>query len=156
MSNLSCSLTRNITSLSMKNLAFHSLLRWKITILSILTTSLIHFSLEGWENCAPLQCLKLAFPSLAPGSVPTVTVASGSLKVLEGEETVFQCTATGEPRPAITWSRPGGQLPQASVLSNGQLRIYPTQTGDEGTYRCVASNSFGDAQILVNLTVEEG
>ena len=32
------------------NLAFHSLLRWKMTILPILTTSLIHFSLKGWEN----------------------------------------------------------------------------------------------------------
>ena len=35
ISNFPCSLTRNITSHSMKNLAFHSLLRWKIIILSI-------------------------------------------------------------------------------------------------------------------------
>ena len=35
---------------SMKNLAFHSLLRQKMIILPILTTSLIHFSLQGWEN----------------------------------------------------------------------------------------------------------
>ena len=33
MSNLPCSLTRNITSHSMKNLAFHHLLRWKWIIL---------------------------------------------------------------------------------------------------------------------------
>ena len=46
----SCSLTSNITSHSMKNMAFHSLLRWKMIILPILTTSLIHFSLKGWEN----------------------------------------------------------------------------------------------------------
>ena len=40
--NFSCSLTRNITSHSMKNLAFHSLLRWKlINNIPILTTSLI-------------------------------------------------------------------------------------------------------------------
>ena len=39
------SLTRNlITSHRMKILAFHSLLRWKMIILPILTTSLIHFS----------------------------------------------------------------------------------------------------------------
>ena len=48
MSNFSCSLSRNITSHSMKNLAFHSLLRWKLISLPILTTS--HFSLKGWEN----------------------------------------------------------------------------------------------------------
>ena len=34
----------------MENLAFHSLLRWKMIIPSTLTTSPIHFSLKGWEN----------------------------------------------------------------------------------------------------------
>ena len=38
ISKFPCSLTRNITSHSMKNLAFHSLLRWKMIILPILTT----------------------------------------------------------------------------------------------------------------------
>ena len=46
-----CSLTRNITSHSMKNLAFHSLLRWKMIILPILTTSFIHFSLGRLGEC---------------------------------------------------------------------------------------------------------
>ena len=41
--NFPCSLTRNITSQSMMNLAFHSLL-------PILTTLHIHFSFKGWEN----------------------------------------------------------------------------------------------------------
>ena len=35
---------------SMENVAFHRLLRWKMIILPILTTSLIHFSLKSWEN----------------------------------------------------------------------------------------------------------
>ena len=38
-----------ITSHGIENLAFHSLLRWKMT-LPILTTSPTHFSLKGWEN----------------------------------------------------------------------------------------------------------
>ena len=50
MSYFPCSLTRNITSHSVENLAFHSLLRWKMIILPLLTTSLIHFSLKGLEN----------------------------------------------------------------------------------------------------------
>ena len=41
----------------MENLAFQSLLRLKIIILPILTTSLIHFSSEGWENV-----IKFKFP----------------------------------------------------------------------------------------------
>ena len=50
ISNFPCSLTRNITSHSMKNLAFHSLPGWNVIILPILTTLLVHFSLKGWEN----------------------------------------------------------------------------------------------------------
>ena len=38
-----------ITSHSMKNLAFPSFLIWKM-IIPILATSLIHFSLKGWES----------------------------------------------------------------------------------------------------------
>ena len=45
-----CSLNRIITSHSMKNLGFHSLLRWTMIILPIPTTSLIHLSLKGWET----------------------------------------------------------------------------------------------------------
>ena len=45
-----CSLTWNSTSHSLKNVAFYRLLRWKMIMLTILTTSLIHFSLKGWEN----------------------------------------------------------------------------------------------------------
>ena len=33
-----------------EELGFHSLLRWKMIILPILTTILIHISVEGWEN----------------------------------------------------------------------------------------------------------
>ena len=47
MSTFPCSLTRlTITSPSMKNLAFHSLPRWKMIILPLLATSLIQF----WDN----------------------------------------------------------------------------------------------------------
>ena len=50
MPNFLYSLTRNITSHSMKNLAFHSVFRRKMIILPILTTWLIHSSLKGREN----------------------------------------------------------------------------------------------------------
>ena len=50
MSNFPCSLTRNITSHSMKNLAFHCLLRWKMIALQILTTSYPY--IYRLEKCA--------------------------------------------------------------------------------------------------------
>ena len=46
MSKFPCSLTRNMTSHSMENLTFHSLLRWKVVIIQILATSLIQSLLE--------------------------------------------------------------------------------------------------------------
>ena len=50
VSNFPCSLTRNITSHSMKDLAFQSLLRWKMVILPILTCSArLHFSWKVLE-----------------------------------------------------------------------------------------------------------
>ena len=51
MSNLPCTLTKNITSHSMENLAFHSLLRWKMIILPILPTSLTHFLFKRLGEC---------------------------------------------------------------------------------------------------------
>ena len=50
MSNSPSSPTRNTKSRSKENLAFHSLLRWKMIIIQILATSLMHFLLKGWEN----------------------------------------------------------------------------------------------------------
>ena len=55
MSNFPCSLTRNTTSHSMENLTFHSLLRWKMIILQILATSLIHFLFERLGECTFLS-----------------------------------------------------------------------------------------------------
>ena len=44
------SLTKILTPHSMKNLAFDNLLNGNIIKLAIVTTSLVHFSLKGWEN----------------------------------------------------------------------------------------------------------
>ena len=75
MSNFPYSLTRNITSHSVKNVAFHSLLRWKMIILPIPTASLIHgeeCTLWTWElRCAPrppLTGCRPWFPGLVLGS----------------------------------------------------------------------------------------
>ena len=52
ISNSLCSLTRNITSShSVKNLAFHSSLRWKMIALPILTTSPLYVSLKRLGEC---------------------------------------------------------------------------------------------------------
>ena len=49
ISNFPCSHTRNITSHSMTNLTFHSLLRWRMIILPIHTTSLGECTVWTWD-----------------------------------------------------------------------------------------------------------
>ena len=70
MSNFPCSLTRNITPRSMKNLGFHSLLCWYMVLVPILTTSLIRLFLKSWENVlfdySWVKGLRLALKFLLP------------------------------------------------------------------------------------------
>ena len=59
----------------MKNVAFHSLLRWNTIILPILTTSLIHFSIKVRENVLlnlGVKGLILVSPTRVPSSTSTV------------------------------------------------------------------------------------
>ena len=58
ISNFPSSLTRNIISHSMKNIAFHSLLRWKMFILYQFSLHHLHFSSKG------LECLSLGMKGL--------------------------------------------------------------------------------------------
>ena len=69
MSKFPCSLTRNMTSHSMENLTFHSLLRLKVIILQILATSLIQslferlgeYTFESQVHCISMAGAKLVF-----------------------------------------------------------------------------------------------
>ena len=79
ISNFLCSLTRNMTSHSMENFAFHSLLRWEMIMLPIRTTSLINCFLGSWENVLS----ELGSASLTPNRQWTVgsTLSGFSTKI---------------------------------------------------------------------------
>ena len=62
MSIFPCSLTRNITTRSMENLAFHSLLRWKMVILPILANSPMYFLFKMLGECAFWACNRYESP----------------------------------------------------------------------------------------------
>ena len=85
--------TRNITSHSMKDVAFHSLLRRKMIILPILTSSLMHFC-KSWENVLfELRQRILCHTSVA-GS-PSKSSSSRSSTKLRG------CLQSSEPKRQI-------------------------------------------------------
>ena len=85
-------------------------------------------------------------------SAPSVAVSSKTMTVNEGGSALFQCSASGNPKPAIKWSKRNSQSSR-SVVSGGKILLKNVQGGDSGTYNCSAVNILGQAQALVQLIV---
>ena len=88
-------------------------------------------------------------------SAPAVAVSPAKLTVNEGSSTSFQCSVTGNPEPAVTWSRVNGQsVLSQSAVSGGIFRLRNAKGSDSGIYRCSATNILGnahqDTQLVVN------
>ena len=71
-----------------------------------------------------------------------------------GSNVTFNCSATGYPKPTITWAKENDSglvlyNPTAEILTGGgnsifsQLVITEIKSKDYGTYHCVASNTAG-------------
>uniref|UniRef100_A0AAY4DTV1 Ig-like domain-containing protein n=1 Tax=Denticeps clupeoides TaxID=299321 RepID=A0AAY4DTV1_9TELE len=79
-------------------------------------------------------------------------------KVPHGYTVVLNCSAKGEPTPAVTWFSPVSRvIPVASdkfqVKSDGTLTIYKVQRFDNGNYTCIARNSAGMDMKVVGMEV---
>ena len=57
--------------------------------------------------------------------------------VKEFEDTVFLCTATGNPAPKITWMKDG------ETVADGDTLSFPANRSDSGKYLCSAENGLG-------------
>ena len=87
-------------------------------------------------------------------SAPVIAVSPAKLTVNESETASFQCSVTGNPEPAITWSKRDGQLDiTQSAVSRGTLLLKKVVGSDSGVYKCSASNILGQAEALVELVV---
>ena len=93
---------------------------------------------------------------------PTITLQpSQTVYALIGERVTLECTAQGEPTPQVYWVEPEtvrrGDLPPDVEpyypTSDGSaiLDIASVSRGDQGNYRCVASNTGGTAEETVQL-----
>jgi len=76
-------------------------------------------------------------------SPPVFTVMPpGKVFVATGDTLTLNCSATGDPRPVISWKRQGAVLPLGrSQLTNDVLIIRDFRAGDGGIYMCVATNA---------------
>ena len=87
-------------------------------------------------------------------SSPVVVVSPVTLTVNEGETASYQCSASGNPKPAVTWSKMNSQSQiTQSAVSRGQLVLKKVTGSDSGVYQCSATNILGKSQEVVRLTV---
>ena len=87
-------------------------------------------------------------------SAPTVTVSPTKLTVNEGGSASFQCSASGNPEPAVVWSKLNSQSELSqSAVSAGRLRLRNVKGSDSGVYQCSAENILGKALAVAQLEV---
>ena len=87
-------------------------------------------------------------------SSPAVVVSPVTLTVNEGGLASFQCSASGNPVPAVTWNKLDNQSEIAqSAVSGGKLQLKHVTGSDAGLYQCSATTILGDSRKVVRLTV---
>ena len=87
-------------------------------------------------------------------SSPAVVVSPVTLTVNEGGTASFQCSAIGNPKPALAWSKLNSQSQiTQSAVSNGKLELKKVTGSDTGVYQCSATNILGNSQEVVRLEV---
>ena len=76
-------------------------------------------------------------------SLPVFTVKpSGKVFALTGDTLTLNCSATGDPRPVISWKRQGAALPVGrSHRINDALVVSDLKEEDAGIYMCVAASA---------------
>ena len=90
-------------------------------------------------------------------SSPQVTVSPNTQTVIENRTATVYCSASGNPKPVVTWSKVNGSLKGESVpTTDGKLEILNSSYNDTGTYACTAINIIGQDQKMTNLYVEGG
>ena len=64
------------------------------------------------------------------------------------------CSANGQPRPTIKWSKAVGDVPEERTeMMNGNLTIHSVTKNDGGTYICKADNILGSATDTAQLMI---
>uniref|UniRef100_A0A2K6K1Q6 Hemicentin-2 n=1 Tax=Rhinopithecus bieti TaxID=61621 RepID=A0A2K6K1Q6_RHIBE len=89
-------------------------------------------------------------------SAPVFQVEPQDMTVRSGDDVALRCQATGEPIPTIEWLRAGQPLRASRrlrTLPDGSLWLENVETGDAGSYDCVAHNLLGSATARAFLVV---
>ncbi|XP_041639537.1 immunoglobulin-like and fibronectin type III domain-containing protein 1 [Cheilinus undulatus] len=96
-------------------------------------------------------------------STPDFTRKPMAMTVQEGKKALFRAMVSGDPAPNVTWGRNKGEIndPEKYIIrfdDRAQEHILEmlTVTPDlADTYKCVASNEYGEAVVSATLSVAE-
>ena len=80
-----------------------------------------------------------------------MTVSPTSLTVAQHQTATFYCSADGNPKPSVSWSKTSGT---GQGAQSSELQIKSAGYNDSGSYVCTATNFFGQAKKVVTLFVE--
>ena len=88
-------------------------------------------------------------------SAPSLLERPVGMTVNESQTAMLKCTADGNPKPKVTWSKLNSTLPfgRHVVDSRGQLIVRDIRRGDEGVYLCRAESFLGQVNASAKLYV---
>lgn len=94
---------------------------------------------------------------------PEILERPKAVVAFEGSEARFDLRIRGEPLPQIEWYRESNKIESEgrySITSNADIGLYSLsisalQLDDCGLFKCIATNEFGKATALLDLTVKE-
>ena len=89
-------------------------------------------------------------------SAPSLLQRPVGMTVNESQTAILKCTADGNPRPRVTWSKLNSSLPDGRhvIESSGALIVKDVRPGDDGVYSCKAENLLGQVNASAKLTVQ--
>jgi len=89
-------------------------------------------------------------------SAPSLQQNPVGMTVNESQTAILKCTADGNPRPKVTWSKLNSSLPVGRhvVEFSGALIVKDIRPGDDGVYSCRAENVLGQVNASAKLTVQ--
>ena len=87
-------------------------------------------------------------------SAPEVIVSPTSLTVTQNQTATFYCSADGNPKPSVSWSK----ISRTGLVNtdgrDNKLQIKSAGYSDTGSYVCSAANVLGEVKKVVKLFVE--
>ena len=78
-----------------------------------------------------------------------------SLTVTQNQATTFYCSADGNPKPRVSWSKVSGTKLISTDDKDNKLEIINATYNDSGKYVCTATNILGQVEKEVQLLVED-